>query len=437
MSSILFYLLLFLLPTQLGRHFFFDFSSISGIRSDYLAPTIYLTDIIAMLLIIVSGIKYQVLSIKKRQRFKFTKYNVFLLLGFSYLLFNTIFIATGKWVAFYKLIKIVEFSLVGFVIYKIKPKLETIALVLSGSVFYSSIIAIWQFFTQKSIGGIFWFAGERAFGAGTPGIAAISYQGNLLMRPYATFPHPNVLGAFLALVLPFIYLLIIKNWKTLNVFLKIWYTIIFSLGLSCLFLTFSRLAWAAAVVGFLGINIKIPKKLVLPLFYLLMILSIFIPILVPQSFLDKSLYWQERVQLIKAAIPMIAQNPIFGIGLNNSIVHLRNYINNFPGIFIYQPIHNIYLLILAETGITGFIFFLWAFLKLIGKVLKTKLFFLPIIMQLFFLGLFDHYLATLQQGQLLLTIIIALAVSSRPSEAMYRTVRGEARGCHRHQAGSC
>jgi hypothetical protein len=41
----------FLLPTQLGKHFFLDFSFINGIRIDYLAPTIHVTDILALLII--------------------------------------------------------------------------------------------------------------------------------------------------------------------------------------------------------------------------------------------------------------------------------------------------------------------------------------------------------------------------------------------------
>jgi len=51
-SVLFFYLLILFLPTQLGRHFFFDFSFVSGIRIDYLAPTIYLTDILVLLLFI-------------------------------------------------------------------------------------------------------------------------------------------------------------------------------------------------------------------------------------------------------------------------------------------------------------------------------------------------------------------------------------------------
>ena len=48
------FLFLFLLPTQLGKHFFLPFSYILGVRVDYLAPTVYLTDIIILLLVVIN-----------------------------------------------------------------------------------------------------------------------------------------------------------------------------------------------------------------------------------------------------------------------------------------------------------------------------------------------------------------------------------------------
>ncbi|MCX6730896.1 MAG: hypothetical protein NTZ55_03540 [Candidatus Roizmanbacteria bacterium] len=42
----------FFIVSQLGKHFFFPFSYLSGIRIDYLAPTIYFTDILSIPLII-------------------------------------------------------------------------------------------------------------------------------------------------------------------------------------------------------------------------------------------------------------------------------------------------------------------------------------------------------------------------------------------------
>lgn len=174
----LFYILLLFFPTQLGRHFFFNFSLISGIRSDYLAPTIYLTDVLIFLtagIYFVSSINpsadRQVLSIRKKKNLRFTTYPLYLLVPIFYLVFNCFFIAGNKWVAIYKFIKIVEYILFGYVVIKIKPKIKTVLTVLSISVLYSSLIAIWQFIIQKSIGGFFWFLGERTFYSSTVGIA--------------------------------------------------------------------------------------------------------------------------------------------------------------------------------------------------------------------------------------------------------------------------
>ncbi|MEK7497805.1 MAG: hypothetical protein AAB656_02715, partial [Patescibacteria group bacterium] len=58
----LFGLLVILLPTQIALHIWPDWALVQGIRVDYLAPAIYLTDIIIVAL---------VLNLKKVPRFFF------------------------------------------------------------------------------------------------------------------------------------------------------------------------------------------------------------------------------------------------------------------------------------------------------------------------------------------------------------------------------
>ena len=176
-ALILFYLVLLLLPTQLGKHFFFSFSLIQGIRSDYLTPTIYLTDILIISLIILTFFQ----AWKREFLFDFKKLYIFVLL---YLFINTI-AADNKWIAIYQFGKIIEYFLFALSIMDIKPKLKTIVRVLSIDVFYASIIAFGQFYLQKSIGGFFWFLGERNFYASTPGIANISVVGAKFLRHYS------------------------------------------------------------------------------------------------------------------------------------------------------------------------------------------------------------------------------------------------------------
>src|SRR3989344_5175126 len=99
-NNVLLLLFILFLPTQLGKHFFFDFSYLSGIRVDYLAPTVYLLDVIIFLLAIVN------LKIV----LKFFN-NKMVLSGLFLLLINIIFSQLPE-ISFYWFIKIIEFLVV-------------------------------------------------------------------------------------------------------------------------------------------------------------------------------------------------------------------------------------------------------------------------------------------------------------------------------------
>ena len=79
--------------------------------------------------------------------------------------------------------------------------------------------------------------------------------------------------------------------------------------------------------------------------------------------------------------------------------------------YIFQPVHSIYLLTLAETGLVGLVL-LFIFIAWLLRLTQKAPFVLTIaIIQLLILGMLDHYLFTLQQGQMLFTIIVALVIS--------------------------
>ena len=129
---------------------------------------------------------------------------------------------------------------------------------------------------------------------------------------------------------------------------------------------------------------------------------------------------------------MIKSHPIFGVGLNNFLVELPNVHKQDSNVFYLQPVHNIYLLILSQTGIVGFGFFIWFIgktyqklkaqsskLKATSKNLKSEKDYLIIdplslivaLSVILILGLFDHYFLTLQQGQLLFAFTLGLCWS--------------------------
>ena len=268
LTKYLLYLLIFLIPIQLGRHFFFSFTTIAGIPSDYLTPTVYLTDCVILLLIFLD-IKSVIASETKpppkrdpaaagqsrsvpphpaKAGFAMTLIqNRILFIFLGYCLFSSIFIAVNKWSALYKFIKIIEFVWLFKIIIRAKLKNEFAIISYSLAIIYSSILAIWQFLLQRSVGG-WWFLGERSFYASTPGIALGSAYDFVFLRPYGTFAHPNILAGFLALGLPLGFINLRKDSKAGKLTRAIYSTTLI-LGTITLILTFSRAAWAALILG--------------------------------------------------------------------------------------------------------------------------------------------------------------------------------------------
>ncbi|MEK9143704.1 MAG: hypothetical protein AAB481_03685 [Patescibacteria group bacterium] len=153
-----FWILLLFLPTQLGFHFWPDWAGVLGRRVDYLAPTVYLTDILIVFIMISwflssrdrsdgDAISYQceIASSKTPRNDKIRKVRFAIIVTLLFIAIN-VFFAVNKPVAIYKWLKAVEFVLLGWYIVRTKPKLSTIIIPLSIGVFYSSVLAIAQFF---------------------------------------------------------------------------------------------------------------------------------------------------------------------------------------------------------------------------------------------------------------------------------------------------
>lgn len=431
LSLPLFYLLLLSFPVQLGKHFFFSFSQIIGLRSDYLAPTFLVTDILIVLFVcsvfypfiknILLKSSYRKQIIKKLQIITFTQLVIFFVLLIP--LFTALFIAVNPAAALYKWMKIIEFFILGVAIVFIRPKPLSVLFVLSVGAFYVSLIALFQFLLQHSIGGFVWWLGERTFSLNSPGIAQAVLGSKMLLRPYSIFPHPNVLGGFLAIVIPLFVAVLRAHDHRFHLKFKVWFRFVLIIALLALFLTFSKASWIVAGVGtifafWLGESkkfdlIKKYKNQLLLLLLLLFFLSVLTPL-----FINRAMYVQfdnvrERVDALQAAFSMVSYSPVYGVGLNNFIVHLHNFVPASAGLYIFQPVHNIYVLTLVETGVIGLLLVLYLLAYVYKKSLTAPVIIYIGIIQLLLLGLFDHYLFTLQQGQILFTLFVALVFCSK------------------------
>lgn len=404
----LFYLLILFLPIQVGKHFWPQSAFVYGLRIDYLSPTFYLTDLLVLGIITIAFIK----EIRNKKTVKkLASRSIKIIVAITLLLFISASFAKNQPVAFYGIIKFLEFLFLAIFIAKKIKSFKYIYLLMSIAVIYESIIAIAQFINQGSLGRIFYFLGERTFTGQTPGIANASLGGELVLRAYGTFSHPNVLAGFLVVFMSAILVNMIQR-KTLS---SVYWTSIV-IGTIAIFLTLSRIAitlWLVTVLLALIARYKLSKKITL-----LLILLIFLVFLFPPLYLrftnivlsDQSIY--NRGVLIDASIKMFKESPFIGVGPNNFIVNLSEVIK-VTSVSLLQPVHNIYLLILSEIGLFGLVVFLlllYFSLKNINKNSPCSLSFVLILI----LGLFDHYFLTLQQGQLLLSIILGFCWAKTP-----------------------
>ena len=390
------------LPTQLGYHFWPKQAYVWGLRIDFLSPTIYLTDLLILALVLFS---WPLLKkwLKKGWKNKTKILSLGLVLFF--LVLNIIFSARPL-VSFYRFLRLGEFFFLIFFLKRFQFSLWPQALLLGNLA--SSFLAWGQVFKGGSLEGIFWWLGERSFNLATPGIALAQIGDHLLLRPYATFSHPNSLAGFLLISLLLLWGAR-ESFKNKG-FLKL--ALLF-LGLT-LFLTFSFAAYlGVGLVLIIFLEKKWPKK-GLALGILLYIIVVLLSIeagLVEQKSLN------ERLVLAQNALALIKKRPLLGVGLGNFIpaqAEMLPFVRQ--DVNLLQPVHNIYLLIASETGLIGLLVFITMVVKIFwragnmtrrykAQAIHRAYAIRPYILILF-LGLFDHYWLTLPQNFLLFAVVL-------------------------------
>lgn len=381
----LFLLVLATVPVQLNKFFFTQSSFVLGIPIDYLAPAIYLSDlaIIAYVAAFAIGYRAKFTEIYRKRR-KF----IWILLAFTlYLTISSIGQGTS---AFWASLKFLEMSLMAIFasITLEKASLKRpLRLILAISLFWQSVLIIGQFALQRSLG--LWILGERSFDDATFGIAHAQILGSQLLRPYGTFPHPNVAAAFLVI---FMILFLSFRPQSKQKPLQIIVTV---LSVVAIFLTFSQAA--LLVLAIIAIVLAQPLRIRLVISLLLIVL---LGIFAKQILAGQIASIAERLTLAQAAFDITAKNPLFGVGSNNFIPQLSKLnLFSLAETRLLQPVHNIFLLILAENGLIGLLLFTALLATVAANITgKTKI---ALFAALLVFGSLDHFFWTLHQGQLL------------------------------------
>ena len=385
-AQILTFLFVLLLPTQFGKHFFLPFSYISGVRVDYLAPTLYALDLIAIVLIILNA--HFILKTIKKHLYPF-------LILLSFFLAN-IFFSVSPWISLYKSLKILEILGVYLAFRHMRPPHTSIFVALLIGAIFELFLGILQITGGHSIQGVFYFFGERYFSLSTPGIAKATLWGRELLRPYGTFSHPNSIAGFYLLV--YVATLTIKKIR-ISFLLR---TAIIFISAAIIFITFSKLAFGVLTL-LTAVYLYRSRTITCTLCKIARFAGLVILTLVLCFAQTDPHTLSKRITLVKQSVVVFIEHPATGAGLGAYVAASASQPTRSIDI-LNQPVHSIYFLWLSEAGILGLVI-----LALLIPALKKYVKLMPYVLAVVLVtGTGDHYWMTLPQNMFLIGALASL-----------------------------
>jgi len=389
--------LLVILPLQIGRHFWPFFAYIFGLKVDYLSPVIYLQDVFIFFLFMAS-FKNFLGELKKRR-------GVLFFIIFFGLVFGNLLAAGSFFASLFFWLRILEFVFLGLIVRRNSQSvLKILPKIIPFWVIGEFLLGLFQVVKQASLGGFFWYLGERTFNLFTPGIAKASFLGKVFLRPYGTFSHPNSLAGFILIGLILIFTKKKLFWAD---------KISLLCGLSLLILCFSRTVWLMVLfLSLIYIFWRVIDGYRIKLFefsYYFMIGAVLLTVFLFSRSIIETASFENRRVLANFALELIKKHPFFGVGVNNFLINLSLSDLSWSVVSFLQPVHNIFLLTGSEVGLIGLIIFIIFLIFTIRKIVQPSI--LVALLAIIFTGLFDHYWLTLIQNQLLFVLILGLAWS--------------------------
>lgn len=366
-----------LFPLQTSIHFWPEWSYVLGRRIDYLSPTLFAFDLI-LLFWAIQGSKPTGRLLKNNP------------LSTSLLALMVIFSLITTSIFPITLYRLMRLTLTGLAFIGIKQVPEYRKLItwgLIGCVGWLVPLALAQVGTGGSLGGLLYIIGERPLFSFTPGIASWSlciptttYCLDTI-RAYTTFPHPNVLGGFCAIVI-----LILIRAKLTKPF------VVLGILLSTLLLLLSG-SRSAALAVVLGASVSLRHWRWLPIGLLLIGI-----VLWSRGNTDPSQL--ERIRGVQHGLRVWQQHPWFGTGIGTYLTNIPTTTSVRSGDFL-QPVHHVPLLFLTEVGIIGFALFS-GFLYSLRRNFQHFALAITMVTLLFL----DHYLYSLPHGERIVMLVI-------------------------------
>ena len=290
-----------------------------------------------------------------------------------------------------------------------------VVLPLSIVVLVQGTVALAQFLRQSNLN--LTKLGELPLDPMLSGVSVIFAREQRWLRGYGLTAHPNLLGAMIAAIL----LLLLPALKRAHGRNRVLLTIVYSVGLAGLLVTFSRAATLAFISGLIAwlildgkpkVRNWTPSMLKLairsPVFLLVVAITAVVVLLFGDLALSRIAALDSGVEAIsinqrlsdwKTALNIIGEHPLWGVGLGQYLLAAQ-VANPFAVV-----VHSVPLLVTAELGIGGLLLFLW--LVILG--LRSRPDALAPWIALIIIGLFDVtlWLTGNWQTSVLFALIIA------------------------------
>jgi len=293
---------------------------------------------------------------------------------------------------------------------------------LLASLFLQSILGIYQFLSQKT--PVFKYLGLANHSPELVGTAVVETASGRFLRAYGGLDHPNIFGGVLAISLILIAYFLASRKKLKSgseiggsVFLFVSYFVL----LLALFFTMSRAAWLAFILGLIVLLITylikrdrwfVGRLLLVMFFSAIMILVNAVPY---QDLLSVRVASETRLELqsltkrqeyLGESVTIIKNNWLTGVGVGNYVTALANSDSLKKSAWDYQPVHNVFLLLWAQSGLFSLLFLITILFFIIKG---TKNGYTPAIFSaLLVLMVLDHWLISLPFGVLFLFLILGL-----------------------------
>lgn len=419
------YAFFFLLPWQ--TRWIIQQGEINNAPWEYGTISLYGIDFLLLILIIV----FLFLHHKKKPERKISKSTHRLFLIFSIYLLMTIPFSLSPLVSAVKVTTLILAVSFIYLVGQTKISFRTAAFSFVGGAALSAILGIWQFITQQSFASS-WLglAVHNSDVLGTSVIEAMAPDGILerWLRAYGSLDHPNIFGAYAAIALLIALWLWLSRSITKNKserYILLTAIVLLTAGI---LISFSRTAWIVGVGGTIILyltHFHYIKKQKLEAGGILAVIALVFLLLFSQYhyiFLSRfnsterleQISTGERQAGLSSSIDLWAEKPAQGFGLGMYTLALSKE-DTFQPSWYYQPVHNIFLLVLVEVGIIGLILLVLVLKQLWYALYQStswsqKSLGLTIAFAVLVIAFFDHWLWSLHFGLFLTTVLFTLLI---------------------------